>query len=116
VGGVVAAQLGEGNVLPAYSLIVFGTTSAAAGGRVDILYGTAATAVTPGSIALRMAGVTVDQVSWDGGWPVSAATSMQVSNSVASNDSVLNWCLSTVRYDATANLGTPGALNGVCTR
>jgi hypothetical protein len=116
IGGVVAAQLGEGNVLPANELLVFGTTPGAAGGRVDILYGTAATAVTPGSIALRMAGVTIDQVSWDGTWPVAAGASMQVSNSVASNDNVLSWCLSTARYDATANLGTPGALNGVCAR
>lgn len=114
VGGAVAAQLGEGNVLPAYGLIVFGTTTAAAGGRVDILYGSGTTAVTPGSIELRMAGVTIDVVSWSGSWPVGAGASMQVSNSVASNDSVLNWCLSTALYDATTNLGTPGALNGVC--
>ena len=115
IGGVVAAQLGEGNVLPASELLVFGTTPGAAGGASDILYGTSATAVTPGSIALRMAGVTIDQVSWDGTWPVSAAASMQVSNSAASNDSRANWCLSTNRYDGTLNLGSPGSLNATCT-
>jgi hypothetical protein len=116
INGAVAAQLGEGNVLPANGLIVFGTTSGAAGGLVNILYGSGTTAVTPGSLELRMAGVTIDNVSWTGSWPVGAGASMQVSNSVASNDSVLSWCLSTARYDATANLGTPGALNGVCAR
>ena len=116
VGGAVAAQLGEGNVLPANGLIVFGTTSGAAGGLVNILYGSGTTAVTPGSLELRMAGVTIDNVSWTGSWPVAAGASMQVSNSAASNNSVANWCLSTIRYDATANLGTPGALNGVCAR
>jgi hypothetical protein len=63
-----------------------------------------------------MAGVTIDNVSWTASWPVAAGASMQVSNSAASNNSVSNWCLSTARYDATANLGTPGALNGVCAR
>ena len=116
INGAVAAQLGEGNLLPANGLIVFGTTSGAAGGLVNILYGSGTTALTPGSLELRMAGVTIDNVSWTGSWPVAAGASMQVSNSVASNDSVLSWCLSTARYDATANLGTPGALNGVCAR
>lgn len=115
VGGVVAAQLGEGNLLPASALLVFGTTLGAAGGNIDILYGTAATAANPGSIELRLAGVTVDLVSWDGAWPVTASASMQVSNAASSNDSRANWCVSTSRYDATPNLGTPGNLNGTCT-
>lgn len=66
-------------------------------------------------IIVRTASGEMDRVAWDRTWAFTAGTSLQLKPDMlrfSSNDSVANWCDSTVSF--AQSKGTPGAWNSAC--
>ncbi len=90
---------------------------AAGGADFDARYRIVVFDITSDTIIISSAGVVIDQLTYDGGWPIvdgsSAAVRSSLSPDAANNDSDASYCNETTTWPSSADNGTPGEAN-VC--
>ena len=105
--------------LPARGRVVFGaSTDTALNGGAPVDFGYDAEVFKLGNddgrITLRLAGVDLDVVSYDGTFPDEKGRSLTLATlDAAENDAAAAWCSATSPY-GDGDLGTPGAENDTC--
>jgi hypothetical protein len=83
---------------------------------VDYVYSGYSLANSSDEIVLSNGSIDIDEIIYDGTWPVSAGYAAQLdpaSTDASSNDDPANWCLGAAMYGA-SNAGTPGVANDGC--
>lgn len=112
-----AFTVGESVVVAAGARAVLGRSETAADGLVDYIYGSAMSlGNSTDQIIAELDGVLLDQVAWDGSFPLVAGASMELgaaATDASANDDPAAWCASGTPL-ADGDFGTPRSEPGAC--